>query len=46
MADREIDKNVIEQLKAEILKDGDEEIDFNHFKEIMLGLKKDKKINM
>ena len=46
VADREIDKNVIEQLKAEILKDGDEEIDFNHFKEIMLGLKKDKKINM
>ena len=37
--DKEIDKSVIEELKAEILKDGDEEIDFPHFKEIMLGFK-------
>ena len=43
-ADEEIDKNVIEQLKQEILKDGDEEIDFNHFKKIMLGLKNEEKI--
>ena len=42
VADREIDKKVIEQLKAEILKDGDEELDFKHFKDIMLGLKKNK----
>ena len=38
-ADKEIDKNVIEELKSEILKDGDEEIDFKHFKEIMYELK-------
>ena len=38
-ADKEISKNVIAQLKGELLKDGDEEIDFNHFKEIMLELK-------
>ena len=38
-ADKEISKNVIEQLKGELLKDGDEEIDFKHFKEIMLDLK-------
>ena len=43
-ADKDIDKNVIQQLKKEILKDGDEEIDFKHFKEIMLGLKEEKKI--
>ena len=42
-ADKDIDKNVIQQLKKEILKDGDEEIDFKHFKEIMLGLKEEKK---
>ena len=38
-ADKEIDKNVIAELKSEILKDGDEEIDFKHFKEIMYELK-------
>lgn len=38
-ADKEIDKNVIEELKSEILKGGDEEIDFKHFKEIMMELK-------
>ena len=38
-ADKEISKNVIEQLKGELLKDGDEEIDFKHFKEFMLELK-------
>jgi len=38
-ADKEIDKNVIEELKSEILKGGDEEIDFKHFKEIMYELK-------
>ena len=45
VADKEIDKNVIEELKQEILKDGDgdEEMDFKHFKEIMLGLKKEEK---
>ena len=43
-ADKEIDKRVIQQLKEEILKDGDEEIDFKHFKEIMLGLKNEDKI--
>ena len=37
-ADKDIDKRVIQQLKKEILKDGDEEMDFKHFKEIMLGL--------
>ena len=37
--DLEIDKNVIDQLKREILKDGDEEINFKRFKEIMLELK-------
>ena len=46
VADRDIDKKVIEQLKAEILKDGDEELDFKHFKEIMIGLKKDKIVNI
>ena len=40
--DKEIDKNVIDQLKQEILKGGDEEIDFKHFKELMLGLKDEK----
>ena len=45
-ADREIDKKVIDQLKAEILKDGDEELDFKHFKDIMLGLKNDKIVNI
>ena len=43
-ADKDIDKNVIQQLKEEILKDGDEEMDFKHFKEIMLGLKEEEKI--
>ena len=38
-ADKDISKNVIDQLKGELLKDGDEEIDFKHFKEIMLELK-------
>ena len=38
-ADKEIDKSVIAQLKAEILNEGDEEIDFKRFKEIMLELK-------
>ena len=38
-SDKEIDKSVIEQLKGEILKEGDEEIDFKRFKEIMLELK-------
>ena len=38
-ADKDISKNVIDQLKGELLKDGDEEIDFKHFKEIMLKLK-------
>ena len=38
-AGKEIDKSVIQELKSEILKDGDEEIDFKHFKEIMLELK-------
>ena len=37
--DKEIDSHVIEELKSEILTDGDEEIDFKHFKEIMLELK-------
>ena len=37
-ADKEIDKSVIDQLKAEILNEGDEEIDFKRFKEIMLEL--------
>ena len=37
-ADKDIDKKVIEQLKQEILKDGDEEMDFKHFKDIMMGL--------
>ena len=37
--DKEIDSHVIEELKSEILIDGDEEIDFKHFKEIMMGLK-------
>ena len=45
-ADREIDKKVIDELKAEILKDGDEELDFKHFKDIMLGLKNDKIVNI
>ena len=43
-ADKEIDKNVIEELKSEILKGGDEEIDFKHFKEIMYDLKQEEKI--
>ena len=43
-ADKEIDKNVIEELRAEILRDGDEEIDFKHFKEIMLELKNENNI--
>ena len=43
-ADKEIDKNVIEELKSEILKGGDEEIDFKHFKEIMYELKQEEKI--
>ena len=38
-ADKEIDKAVIEQLKSDILKHGDENINFKHFKDIMLGLK-------
>jgi calcium-dependent protein kinase len=37
--DLEIDKKVIDQLKKEILTDGDEEINFKHFKEMMLKLK-------
>ena len=37
--DKEIDSHVIDELKSEILTDGDEEIDFKHFKEIMLELK-------
>ena len=37
-SDKEIDKSVIDQLKAEILNEGDEEIDFKRFKEIMLEL--------
>jgi calcium-dependent protein kinase len=41
VADKDIDKTVIDQLKAEILKDGDENINFKHFKDIMLGLKND-----
>jgi serine/threonine protein kinase len=45
-ADKEIDKNVIEELKSEILKDGDEEIDFKHFKEIMYELKQEEKIGL
>ena len=45
-ADKEIDKNVIEELKSEILKDGDEEIDFKHFKEIMNELKQEEKIGL
>ena len=43
-ADKEIDKRVIEQLKKEVLKDGDEEMDFKHFKETMLRLKSEDKI--
>ena len=39
--DIDIDKNVIQQLKKEILKDVDEEMDFKHFKKIMLGLKEE-----
>ena len=42
-ADKEIDKNVIVELKSEILKDGDEEIDFKHFKKIMYELKQEEK---
>ena len=42
-ADKDIDKNVIQQLKEEILKDGDEEMDFKHFKKIMLGLKEEER---
>ena len=37
--DKEIDSHVIDELKSEILIDGDEEIDFKHFKEFMLELK-------
>ena len=37
--DKEIDSKVIDELKSEILTDGDEEIDFKHFKEIMMELK-------
>ena len=37
--DKEIDSHVIDELKSEILTDGDEEIDFKHFKEIMMELK-------
>ena len=36
---KEIDSHVIDELKSEILIDGDEEIDFKHFKEFMLELK-------
>jgi calcium-dependent protein kinase len=37
--DKELDKNVIEDLKMEVSYDGNKEIDFKHFKDFMLGLK-------
>jgi serine/threonine protein kinase len=45
-ADKEIDKTVIAELKSEILKDGDEEIDFKHFKKFMYELKQEEKIGL
>ena len=38
-ADKELDKNAIEELKKEVSYDGNKEIDFKHFKDFMLGLK-------